>query len=124
MAEDQEATCWGCGLRLLLPSGGPVYKCGWCGAITNQSAQKQEDKSLKWRWLRDRGFVCVLLVFILFVICKRLLFLLLYIPINICRNRSILCMVTFWNRTILVIVSFVQFLYFFVPLLYNSFACN
>ncbi|XP_022153184.1 protein S-acyltransferase 11 [Momordica charantia] len=69
VAEDQEATCWGCGLHLLLPSGAAIFKCGWCGAITNRSAPKQEDKSLKWRWLRDRSFVCVLVLFMLFVIC-------------------------------------------------------
>lgn len=69
VAEGREETCWGCGLRLLLPSDASIFKCGWCGAITNQTAQKQEDKSLKWRWLRDRGFLCVLLIFILFVIC-------------------------------------------------------
>ncbi|KAK8522745.1 hypothetical protein V6N13_115704 [Hibiscus sabdariffa] len=35
--EDHDITCWGCGLRLLLPSYAPVFKCGWCRAITNQN---------------------------------------------------------------------------------------
>ncbi|KAL4638256.1 hypothetical protein ACB092_03G134500 [Castanea dentata] len=66
--EDHEATCWGCGLRLLLPSHAPIFKCGWCGAITNQNTSKCESEGFWWRRLRDRCFVCVLLVFMLFVI--------------------------------------------------------
>ncbi|OMO72338.1 Zinc finger, DHHC-type, palmitoyltransferase [Corchorus olitorius] len=26
--EDHETTCWGCGIRLLLPTYAPVFKCG------------------------------------------------------------------------------------------------
>uniref|UniRef100_A0A7N2L9J5 S-acyltransferase n=1 Tax=Quercus lobata TaxID=97700 RepID=A0A7N2L9J5_QUELO len=66
--DDHEATCWGCGLRLLLPSHAPIFKCGWCGAITNQNTSKCESKGSRWRCLRDRCFVCVLIVFMLFVI--------------------------------------------------------
>ncbi|PKI54847.1 hypothetical protein CRG98_024730 [Punica granatum] len=33
--EDNEKKCWGCGLHILLPSNIPVFRCGWCGAITN-----------------------------------------------------------------------------------------
>ncbi|KAK9275455.1 hypothetical protein L1049_022722 [Liquidambar formosana] len=69
ITEDHEATCWGCGLRLILPSCAPIFKCGWCGAITNQNARKRESKFFWWRRLRDRCFVCVLLIFMLFVIC-------------------------------------------------------
>ncbi|KAJ7535480.1 hypothetical protein O6H91_12G035600 [Diphasiastrum complanatum] len=32
--ENYEARCWGCGLQLVLPYFAPVFKCGWCGAIT------------------------------------------------------------------------------------------
>ncbi|GAV86614.1 zf-DHHC domain-containing protein [Cephalotus follicularis] len=67
--EDHETTCWGCGLRLLLPSYAPNFKCGWCGAITTQNIFKHERKGFWWRRLRDRCFVCILLVFMLFVIC-------------------------------------------------------
>ncbi|KAK7850604.1 protein s-acyltransferase 11 [Quercus suber] len=66
--DDHEATCWGCGLCLLLPSHAPIFKCGWCGAITNQNTSKCESKGSWWRRLRDRCFVCVLIVFMLFVI--------------------------------------------------------
>lgn len=69
ISEDHETICWGCGLRLLLPSSVPIFKCGWCGAITNQNVLKCEDKSSRWRRVRDRCLVSVLLVFILFVIC-------------------------------------------------------
>lgn len=67
--DNSEVTCWGCGLRLLLPSQSPIFKCGWCGAVTNQNTWKQESNYFKLRHLRDRSFVCVLLVFMLFVIC-------------------------------------------------------
>ncbi|XP_022776623.1 protein S-acyltransferase 11-like [Durio zibethinus] len=69
VSEDHETTCWGCGLRLLLPTYAPVFKCGWCGAITNQNVNKPETKCLWWRRLRDRCFVCILFIFMLFVIC-------------------------------------------------------
>lgn len=70
--EENERTCWGCGLRLLLPSNAPVFKCGWCGAITNEHAQKRKDKSLWWRRWRDRCFVSVVSLFMLFILCKLL----------------------------------------------------
>ncbi|KAK8507990.1 hypothetical protein V6N13_055456 [Hibiscus sabdariffa] len=69
VTEDHDITCWGCGLRLLLPSYAPVFKCGWCGAITNQNVNKPENKWLWGRRLRDRCFVIILFVFILFVMC-------------------------------------------------------
>ncbi|KAF5475700.1 hypothetical protein F2P56_007476 [Juglans regia] len=69
ISEDHEETCWGCGLRLLLSSNAPIFKCGWCGAITKQNPRKRESKCSWWRRLRDRCFVCILLVFMLFVIC-------------------------------------------------------
>ncbi|KAM7257853.1 hypothetical protein ACFE04_013594 [Oxalis oulophora] len=68
VSEDHETSCWGCGLRLLLPSYSAVFKCGWCGAITNQNSIKRDNKCFRWRRLRDRTFVCILLVFMLFVI--------------------------------------------------------
>lgn len=65
-----ETKCWGCGLRLLLPSFTPVFKCGWCGAITNQNRQRQETRcSYRWRHVRDRFFVITLILFMLFLIC-------------------------------------------------------
>ena len=71
--EDHEATCWGCGLRLVFASYSPVYRCGWCGAITqsNQTARKPDSVCFShWRRLRDRFFVTVLILFMLFVICR------------------------------------------------------
>ncbi|KAL2938935.1 Protein S-acyltransferase 11 [Bienertia sinuspersici] len=47
--QDYEAICWGCGLRLILPSSAPIFKCGWCGAITKQNQCKREGKNLQWR---------------------------------------------------------------------------
>ncbi|XP_021896557.1 protein S-acyltransferase 11 isoform X2 [Carica papaya] len=69
ITEDLETTCWGCGMRLFLPSYALIFKCGWCGAITNQNLHKPENKWFWWRRLRDRSFVCILLGFMLFVIC-------------------------------------------------------
>lgn len=69
VTEELEATCWGCGCHLLLSSYAPIFKCGWCGAITNRNAQRSENKGFWWRRLRDRCFVCILVIFMLFVIC-------------------------------------------------------
>ncbi|KAF4394771.1 hypothetical protein F8388_004746 [Cannabis sativa] len=60
--ENSEVICWGCGLRLLIPSHSPVFKCGWCGAVTNQNARKRDGEYLLLRRWRDRCFVCVLLL--------------------------------------------------------------
>ncbi|KAL1221588.1 Protein S-acyltransferase 11 [Cardamine amara subsp. amara] len=67
--EEYEAICWGCGLNLVLPSYAPIFKCGWCGAITNQNPVKLETKRFGLRRFRDRCFVVILAVFMLFVIC-------------------------------------------------------
>ncbi|KNA16385.1 hypothetical protein SOVF_089410 isoform B [Spinacia oleracea] len=40
MEQDYESICWGCGLRLILPSKAPVFKCGWCGAVTKQNESR------------------------------------------------------------------------------------
>ncbi|KAG5398340.1 hypothetical protein IGI04_020154 [Brassica rapa subsp. trilocularis] len=67
--EDYESICWGCGLNLVLPSYAPVFKCGWCGAITNHNPVRPETRSFGLRRIRDRCFVVILAVFMLFVIC-------------------------------------------------------
>ncbi|TVU16533.1 hypothetical protein EJB05_40103, partial [Eragrostis curvula] len=70
--EDHEANCWGCGLRLVFASYAPVFKCGWCGAITqsNQAARKSDSVCFShWRRFRDRFFVTVLILFMIFIIC-------------------------------------------------------
>lgn len=69
ITDNHEKTCWGCGSRLLLPARTTVFKCGWCGAITSQIEWKCESKYIWLRWLRDRCFVCAVLVFMLFFIC-------------------------------------------------------
>lgn len=60
----------------MLPSCASIFKCGWCGAITDQNKKKRDEKCLGWRLLRDRCFLSAVLVFMFFVICKSLLFLL------------------------------------------------
>ncbi|KAI5678301.1 hypothetical protein M9H77_09251 [Catharanthus roseus] len=60
VGEEHETTCWGCGIRLLVSPYAPVFKCGWCGAITNKNSPKYDNKCYKWRRLRDRCFVGVL----------------------------------------------------------------
>lgn len=66
--EDHETTCWGCGIRLLVSPHAPVFKCGWCGAITNKDALKTDNRYYRWRRFRDRFFVGALLLFMLFII--------------------------------------------------------
>ncbi|CAM8956355.1 unnamed protein product [Rhodiola kirilowii] len=67
--EDNDLTCWGCGLRVLLPSSAPIFKCGWCGAITNKNVHKHGTQGVRWRDMRDRFFVGMLLGFMIFFIC-------------------------------------------------------
>ncbi|XP_010940329.1 protein S-acyltransferase 11 [Elaeis guineensis] len=70
--ENHETTCWGCGLHLLLETYSPIFKCGWCGAIThrNKALRKPDSACFShWRLVRDRFFVTILLFFMLFVIC-------------------------------------------------------
>ncbi|GAB2275250.1 hypothetical protein Dimus_010010 [Dionaea muscipula] len=69
ITEDIETICWGCGLRLILPSQAPVFKCGWCGAVTNKNSSQHDSRSFRWRRFRDRVFVYVVIIFMLFVIC-------------------------------------------------------
>lgn len=68
--EGYETVCWGCGLRLLLPSYAPVYKCGWCGAITNNMSKQHRhhwfDACIEFQ---DRLFVPVVLCIMLSIIC-------------------------------------------------------
>lgn len=52
----------------MLPSRAPVFKCGWCGAITDQSKQKCDKNGLRWRLLRDRCIVTIVIMFMLFII--------------------------------------------------------
>ncbi|KAE9595365.1 hypothetical protein Lal_00031381 [Lupinus albus] len=68
VTDNYETTCWGCGLHILLPSCASVFKCGWCGAITNEKKPKREDKCVRWRLLRDRCFLSIVVTFMLFVI--------------------------------------------------------
>lgn len=93
--EDNEKKCWGCGLRILLPSNTSVFRCGWCGAITNLNSRgDHKDKSLQWRFVRDRFLVCIISLFILFIIGKllnllSLLFFLLYFPTYLLTSTSL-----------------------------------
>ncbi|KAM7487895.1 hypothetical protein LguiB_025379 [Lonicera macranthoides] len=69
ISDDQEIICWGCGLRLLLSPYAAIFKCSWCGAITNQNAWRSDNKYFWWKRFQDRCFVSVLLVFMFFMIC-------------------------------------------------------
>ncbi|TYH73677.1 hypothetical protein ES332_D05G346000v1 [Gossypium tomentosum] len=78
VTEEKGTTCWGCGLRLPLPTLGPAFKCGWCGVITNHNLNKTQNQCLLWRRLRDRCFVSFLFSFMLFVISFPIIFLVSY----------------------------------------------
>ncbi|XP_051137511.1 protein S-acyltransferase 11 [Andrographis paniculata] len=64
-----ETNCWGCGLRVLVASYARVFKCGWCGALTRKNDIKIGNNDLRWRRLRDRCFVFIVILFMLFFIC-------------------------------------------------------
>lgn len=99
--EEHETICWGCGIRLLVSPYAPVFKCGWCGAITNKNSVKCENKYYKWRRLRDRFFVGVLSLFMLFIICK-----LLVLEIILC----LCCILYFEIIIVLIYCSFTSYL--------------
>ncbi|KAL8543494.1 hypothetical protein ACS0TY_004148 [Phlomoides rotata] len=67
--EDLETTCWGCGLRVLVSPFASIFKCGWCGAITKQNVVKSDDSYIGLRRWRDRCFVSIVILFMLFFIC-------------------------------------------------------
>ena len=66
-----ETSCWGCGVRLILPSIVPVYKCGWCGAISNNDTQtRKEGWWLKCSYALDRILVAIITFLVLLIICQ------------------------------------------------------
>jgi hypothetical protein len=67
-----ETTCWGCRLRLLLPVFAPIFKCGWCGAITiyKPPAKPQSQCSPTLEIARDRVLVVAVLLFIVSIVCE------------------------------------------------------
>lgn len=67
-SEDRETNCWGCGLRVCVSAYASVFKCGWCGAITKENVVKNDNIRFR-RWL-DRCFVTIVILFMLFFICK------------------------------------------------------
>lgn len=69
VTEDFETTCWGCGLQLIVPSYASAFICGWCGAISNKTPSKIDNKYFWCRRLQDHCFVSLLFVFMLFIIC-------------------------------------------------------
>ncbi|KAG0575767.1 hypothetical protein M758_5G031300 [Ceratodon purpureus] len=58
-----ETSCWGCGLRVVLPKFAPMFKCGWCGAITIEKSEMKPISPWSRRCSkgRDRVFVCLVL---------------------------------------------------------------
>jgi palmitoyltransferase len=66
-----ETVCWGCGVRLILPSIVPVYKCGWCGAISNTNTQtRKEGLWLKCSYIVDRILVAFVTFLVVLIICQ------------------------------------------------------
>lgn len=62
--------CWGCGLRLLLLTVVPKFKCGWCGAISSLNVQSErESRCIRCFHSLDRVFVTSVLILIFLVIC-------------------------------------------------------
>jgi hypothetical protein len=67
-----ETTCWGCRLRLLLPVFAPIFKCGWCGAITiyKPPAKPRSQWSPTLEIARDRVLVVAVLLLIVSIVCE------------------------------------------------------
>ncbi|CAM6097998.1 unnamed protein product [Calypogeia fissa] len=65
-----EAQCWGCALWLVLPGYVPIFKCGWCGALTINKPKAQRSKWKRRLWtFRDRLFVLGVILIIISMIC-------------------------------------------------------
>eukprot|EP00250_Pteridium_aquilinum_P011841 c20343_g1_i1 orf=573-1658(+) len=68
-SECYETVCWGCGLRLVLPSAVPVFKCGWCGAISSCDMQaKKQGRCLNCSHVLDRVLVTTIITLIILII--------------------------------------------------------
>jgi hypothetical protein len=70
-----ETTCWGCGLRVVLPRFAPMFSCGWCGAITNVGRSEIKPVSA-WSRRCSTGqqccFVSMVLVAIVSIACEQI----------------------------------------------------
>lgn len=82
-----ETTCWGCKLQLTLPQFAPIFKCGYCGAVTVHKTGSNKSPS---RWTRRCGslldYCLVTLAFLLvvFIVCKFFRF-----PLSFTLNLSV-----------------------------------
>lgn len=57
-----ETTCWGCGLRVVLPKFAPMFMCGWCGAITIDNPEMKPTPPWSRRCSKGQDRVFVFLV--------------------------------------------------------------
>jgi len=66
-----QTTCWGCGLGVVLPTFAPMFRCGWCGAITSDQSEMKPVSSWSTRCSkgRDRLFVCFVFLLIFSIVC-------------------------------------------------------
>lgn len=66
-----ETTCWGCKLQLTLPRFEPIFKCGYCGAVTvHKAASKQRVRwSARCSSMLDHVLVTFVFVLVMFIVC-------------------------------------------------------
>lgn len=71
MRASWETICWGCGLRVILPKYAPMFRCGWCGAITidNADIKPVSPWSRRCSKGRDQVFVFLVLSLTFSIIC-------------------------------------------------------
>ena len=57
--------CWGCGQYLVLPHLAPVFKCGYCGAVTSEAVPKRRPtRCATSAAIRDWGMVAIVVIII------------------------------------------------------------
>ena len=92
-----EATCWGCNLQLTLPCFAPIFKCGYCGAITSDKSSATKPRlriSPRCNSLLDHFMVAFVLLFVLFIVCKlSYLSLFLLLPFLSSSSSSGVCLI-------------------------------
>lgn len=72
-----ETICWGCNLQLTLARFEPIFKCGYCGAVTVHSSSVHP-KHQRLRWIDrcssmlDHLLVTSVFIIIICIICKHI----------------------------------------------------
>lgn len=64
-----ETVCWGCGLHLVLPNAVPLFRCGWCGAISSRDMHaRKRGRCSNCYLVLDRVLIATIITLIILII--------------------------------------------------------